>query len=332
MVVLVSGCAGFIGFHAARALLERGHRVVGIDSLSESYYPAVLKQDRLSQLNEHRDFLFLKADLSEGVPEGPGPVDAVAHLAADASVLPSFENAAQYIRNNVLATQRLFDWAARQRGLQHVIYASSSSVYGHGAKGRPWREDDPLLPISPYGATKLANEAQAQTLFASAGVPVTGLRFFKVYGPWGRPDTVFYKFIDRVCRGAAVDVHNYGDISHSFTYVDDAVGGLVSALERPPQTDAVRHPVYNVAGDWPVSLDEALEVIERCTGRTATRRPRPLPAGDRSYSHADVSRAKADLGFTNRTTLAEGLRALVNWYLAYHDPQTDRRKARRSSA
>jgi len=313
---LVTGCAGFIGYHVAMAILERGGYVQGIDDLCEEYYSRDLKLARLARLEKQAGFRFFEADLAAGIPAAveTARVDSIIHLAAHAAVMYSFEKPHETIRSNIGATQALFDWAAGCPNLEHVVYASSSSVYGVSEPGELSREDRLPRPISPYGMSKVANEAQAQTFFHATGIPVTGLRFFKVYGPWARPDTVFFKFTDQIHRGEPVEIYNEGRIQHSFTSIHDVVVGLLAALERPRDSESKRHSIYNLGNDQSLPLVYALELIERHLGRRAERRYLPLRRGDRSYSHADVRKARRELGFTNETSLEAGLEEFVSWY------------------
>ncbi len=264
-VVLVTGVAGFIGFCVARALLSRGIEVVGIDSLAELYYARELKRMRLRELDRLKGFTFVEADLLDA-----GALDDifashvpthVLHLAAHAAVLPSFDDPVAYVTSNILGTQVLLERARRLDGLTHLVYASTSSVYGRSVDGGIFHEGLKTdQPISVYGASKVANEAMMQVYSDRYGLPVTGLRFFKVYGPWGRPDTVFFKFVDRVHRGQPIALHNYGEISHAFTYIDDIVAGVIAALARPQRhpsraprirsTTSATPPASRSAGAW----------------------------------------------------------------------------------
>ncbi len=317
--VLVTGCAGFIGFAVARRLAAAGVPVFGIDDLSELYYSATLKRIRLAELERLEIFGFAELDLCEAeavfaVVEREAPTHIV-HLAAQAAVMPSFEAPFDYVRSNLLGTQVVIE-AARRQDVRHLVYASTSSVYGRAKEGAPFRESDKLdTPISVYGATKIANEAMMQAYADRYGIPVTGLRFFKVYGPWGRPDTVFFKFVERVHAGLPVSLHNHGRIHHAFTYIDDIVGGVVAALTRPPgPLDGRAHPVYNLGNPTSQDLGHCLDLIEQSLGRTAERRMIDLPPGDRFFSIADTSRAEAELGYRIAVPVEVGIPRLVAWY------------------
>lgn len=321
--ILVTGCAGFIGFHVAQRALAAGGQVVGIDNLCEEYYPKRLKDIRLKRLLGHPRFHYWQHDLAGGMPGAltGQSFSYVVHLAAHGCVMHSFDRPHEYIRTNITGTQYVFDFAKELPGLKHLVYASSSSVYGTSEPGELSVEDKLPRPISPYGMSKVSNEAQAQALFQTGGVPITGLRFFKVYGPWARPDTVFFIFTDRVYRGLPVVLYNQGKIQHSFTYIDDVVDGVFAALGRPPTPETARHPVYNLGNDQSFPLADALSFIEEGLGRKAERELRPLRPGDRSHSQADIQKARRELGFSNKTTLADGVQAFVTWYLEVYVPQ-----------
>lgn len=315
---LVTGCAGFIGFHVARALLERGRPVIGIDNLCPAYYPVALKRARLAELQGYSDFEFVEADLCRGVPDSVdrNRIEYLIHMAAHACVMDSFERPLDYVDTNVRGTQQVFDWARSCHQLRHLLYASSSSVYGVCPPGERLSEDRPLRPISPYGATKVANEAQAQAAYCSGALPVTGFRFFKVYGPWARPDTVFFKFADAISTGRPVEIYNHGEISHAFTYIDDILQALLKALDQAPPQGLPQHPVYNLGNEEALPLLGALERIETLLGRRTERLLQGARPGDRHYSRADTSRARRELGFANRTSLETGLAQFVSWYQA----------------
>ncbi|MBB4659075.1 NAD-dependent epimerase/dehydratase family protein [Parvularcula dongshanensis] len=326
--VLVTGAAGFIGHAVANALLDRGAEVFGTDNLCEAYYAAALKRMRLETLTGREGFTFTEAELTDETAIGALFTEAdpthVVHLAAHAAVMPSFAEPVPYVSANVIGTQVMLEAARSAKSLRRMVYASTSSVYGSAKGERPFREDQPTTtPISVYGASKVANEAMAQAYYTQYGLPLVGLRFFKVYGPWGRPDTVFFKFMERVHRGEPVRLHNHGDIYHAFTYIDDIVGGVLGALTGRPQPDADgRHPIYNLGNPDSQQLGHCLDLIEEALGREAVRELVPLPKGDRFFSIADVSRAQTDLGYEVRVPVEEGIPNLVRWYLetcAPHD-------------
>lgn len=324
--ILVTGSAGFIGFAVARALLASGLRVVGVDNFCEPYYPRFFKDARRDALAGHAGYDLVEADLAD--PAAMGAVfqahapDLVVHLAAHASVLPSFDAPLDYVRSNIVATQVVLEEVRRSDRVQHLVYASTSSVYGKAVDDAPFEESQPTRrPISVYGASKLANEAMMQAYSVHVGLPVTGLRFFKVYGPWGRPDTVFFKFVDRVWHGLPVRLHNHGKIFHAFTYIDDVVDGTIAALARPtPPSDTVAHPVYNLGNPNSQHLGDCLARIEAALGRKAVKEYVPLPHGDRVFSRADVSRAAAALDYAVRVDVDEGIPHLVSWYRDVYAP------------
>ncbi len=319
MRLLITGVAGFVGHACAGAALDAGAEVTGVDDLGELYYPRALKEMRLRTLEGRDGFAFERLDIADA--EALASLVArmrpthVLHLAAHAAVLPSFERPFEYMSANVMGTQAVFEAARRADPAPGIVYASTSSVYGR-SDGTPFREDMPTdRPISVYGASKVACEAMAQIYADRYGLAVTGLRLFKVYGPWARPDTVFYAFTDRIWRGAPIELRNHGRISHSFTYIGDVVDGVLSALARlRPLEAGSRHPVYNLGNPSSERLDRCVDLIEAALGRTADRRYVDLPAGDRSYSCADVSLAADALGYRPRTSVDEGLPAFARWY------------------
>lgn len=324
--IMVTGVAGFIGFQLAETLLKHKLRVVGIDNMCEVYYSANLKQARLQVLKAYPNFEFHQVDLCEFEPvqrvwEGSN-CQYIVHLAAHASVLPSFDEPFKYVYNNALSTQVVLELARRTENLKHLVYASTSSVYGRSFSKEPVKESEAThTPVSVYGASKVGNEAMAQAYADSFGTPVTGLRFFKVYGPWGRPDTVFFKFAHRIYNDRPVDVHNFGDIFHSFTYIDDIIGGVLAALSKPPVIEPnKRHPIYNLGNPQSLSLIYCLDLIEELLGKKATRRLVPLPLGDRSFTHANVELAAKELGYTIKTPVETGLKRFIDWYKAVYVP------------
>lgn len=329
--VLITGTAGFIGHAVADALLSAGIEVVGIDNLCAVYYPRALKDARTAHLSRHPGYVFHECDLCDvtalaDVVARHRP-DLALHLAAHASVLPSFDAPIEYVRSNLLGTQSVLEAVRRADSIEGLVYASTSSVYGRSRDGAtPFREDMRIeTPISVYGASKIANEAMMQAYAAQYGLPVTGLRFFKVYGPWSRPDTVFFKFTDRIWRGLPIRLHNFGEIHHAFTYIDDIVAGTVAALARhsPPVKD-VRHPVYNLGNPNSQDLDHCVGIIERALGRQAMREFVDLPAGDRTFSRADVSRAERDLDYRVATEVEAGIPRFVAWYREVYVPLMER--------
>ncbi|MDW7710726.1 MAG: NAD-dependent epimerase [Deferrisomatales bacterium] len=312
---LVTGAAGFIGFHVARALLERGACVVGLDDLN-AYYDVRLKQARLALLEPCRGFSFHRADVADPVALGrafdEGPYDAVCHLAAQAGVRYSLENPVAYGHANLMGFLHVLE-ACRHRGTGNLVYASSSSVYGANAKV-PFSEDDRVdRPVSLYAATKLADELMAHTYHHLYGVPVTGLRFFTVYGPWGRPDMALYSFTRSILAGRPIDVYNRGDMERDFTYVDDIVEGVLAALDRP-----LGDEVLNLGNSRTVRLDRFIRILEGALGVEARRNLLPMQPGDVPRTFADVSKTRRLLGWEPRTTIEEGIPRFVAWYREYH--------------
>jgi UDP-glucuronate 4-epimerase len=320
MSILVTGAAGFIGFHVATTLLDRGERVIGIDNLND-YYDVSLKEARLAKLRAHRDFIFAKADVADrerifDLVESHSDLRDVIHLAAQAGVRYSLQDPYCYIEANVMGTLVMLEAARRVRGLRGLVYASSSSVYGANTK-QPFSVDDRVdHPVSLYGATKRSCELMAESYSRLYGLPVTGLRFFTVYGPWGRPDMAAYLFTRAILADEPIQVFNEGRMARDFTYVDDIVAGVVAAADRPAA--AGEHRVYNLGNHRPEQLLDFIGVLERLLGRTATKQLLPMQPGDVPASYADIETARRDLGFEPRATIETGLAAFVDWYRQYH--------------
>src|SRR3954453_14995416 len=320
MSILVTGAAGFIGFHVARNLLDRGERVIGIDNLND-YYGVSLKEARLAKLREHRDFTFARLDVADRV----GIVDLVKshsdlrdiiHLPAQAGGRPSGQDPYCYIEANVMGTLVMLEAARRIRGLRSMVYASSSSVYGANTK-KPFSVDDRVdHPVSLYGATKRSCELMAESYSRLYGLPTTGLRFFTVYGPWGRPDMAAYLFTRAILAGEPIQVFNEGRMARDFTYIDDIVAGVVAAADRPAATG--EHRIYNLGNHRPEQLLDFIGVLERLLGRTATKQLLPMQPGDVPASYADIETARSDLGFEPRAPIETGPAAFVDWYRQYH--------------
>ena len=330
MKVLVTGSAGFIGMHAAERLLARGDQVIGIDNLSD-YYPVALKEARLARLAGGRaggGFRFQRLDIA-----APGALetlfaaekpDAVLHLAAQAGVRYSLENPSAYVQSNLVGFANLLE-ACRHHAPRHLVYASSSSVYGGNTK-LPFHEDDNVdHPVSLYAATKKANELMAHTYSHLYGLPATGLRFFTVYGPWGRPDMSPMLFASAILEGRPIQVFNHGDMQRDFTYVDDIVEGTLRVLDRPAAPQAredggggVPHTVYNIGNHQPVPLLEYIAELERALGRKAVLEMKPMQPGDVKATYADTTRLRAATGFAPATPLAEGLARFAAWFTPWH--------------
>jgi len=325
MTVLLTGAAGFIGYHVARALLGRGERVVGVDNVNDYYDPA-LKQARLAQLEASGSFAFHRADVADGgavqqvLAKEPG-IDRVIHLAAQAGVRYSLENPQAYVHSNLLGQVVVLEACRRLPGLKHLVYASSSSVYGGNTK-LPFSVADPVeRPLSLYGATKRADELMGAAYAHLFRIPMTGLRFFTVYGPWGRPDMSAYIFTRAIFSDEPIRLFNAGDMKRDFTYIDDIVAGVLAALDRPPPDggpDDPPHRLYNLGNHRCEELTRFVAILERECGRKAKIQPMPMQPGDVRETFADIESATRDLGFHPRTPIDEGLPRFVAWYRDYH--------------
>jgi UDP-glucuronate 4-epimerase len=332
MRYLVTGCGGFIGYHVSEALLARGDEVVGLDDLNP-YYDVSLKEARLARLSGRPGFGFVRAALQDRPAVerafAGGPFDRVVHLAAQAGVRYSLTHPHAYIESNLVGFQNVLE-ACRHAGVGHLVYASSSSVYGSNAK-TPFAETDPAdHPVSLYAATKRANELAAHAYSHLFGLPTTGLRFFTVYGPWGRPDMALFLFTKAILAGEPIKVFNFGRMRRDFTYVDDVVDGVLRAADRPPAAgaagpdagtpaaSAAPYRVYNLGGDRPVELTRLIDVLESALGRVAKRELLPIQPGDVPETAADLTLARRDLGFDPETPVEQGVRRFVEWYKGYH--------------
>jgi UDP-glucuronate 4-epimerase len=312
--VLLTGAAGFIGMHCARRLLERGDEVVGVDNLSP-YYSVELKQARLREL-AHRAFRFHRLDIADGealralfLAERP---DAVLHLAAQAGVRYSLDHPESYIQSNLVGFANILE-ACRAVMPRHLVYASSSSVYGKNTK-LPYSETDNVdHPISLYAATKKSNELSAHSYSHLFGLKTTGLRFFTVYGPWGRPDMSAFLFARAIMDGKPIQVFNHGDMQRDFTYVDDIVEGTLRVLDKPAP-----YAIYNIGNHKPVALLDYIATIERLIGKKATLDMQPMQPGDVKATYADTSALAAAVGFAPSTPLETGLQRFTQWFRAYH--------------
>jgi UDP-glucuronate 4-epimerase len=321
MSILLTGVAGFIGFHVAKALLARGDRVVGVDNLND-YYDVSLKKARLAELRASPNFGFTKLDVAdrEGVldlVERHRDLRSIIHLAAQAGVRYSLENPYAYVEANVMGTLVMLEAARRIDRLTAITYASSSSVYGANRK-QPFSVEDRVdQPVSLYAATKRSSELAAYTYSHLYGLPATGLRFFTVYGPWGRPDMAAYLFTRAILAGEPIKVFNEGRMARDFTYIDDIVAGTIAAHDRAPSGE-VPHRIYNLGNHRPEKLLDFIAALERALGRTATKVLLPLQPGDVPESFADIEASRRDLGFEPRTSIEEGLARFVEWYKWYH--------------
>ena len=318
--IVVTGAAGFVGFHVAKRLLDRGDEVVGVDSLSP-YYDVALKRGRLALLEAERGFAFEQLDLADrGRAErlfATARADAVVHLAAQPGVRYSLENPHAYIDANVTAFLCVLE-GCRHHPVRHLVYASSSSIYGGNTKVPFSVSDNVDRPISLYAATKKANELMAHTYAHLFDIPTTGLRFFTVYGPWGRPDMAPMLFTKAILEGKPIKVFNHGRMQRDFTYVDDIAEGVLRVLDRPPApVSGTRHRIYNIGNSAPVELMHFISTLETALGRKATLEMLPMQPGDVPATYADVADLENDVGFRPSTPLEEGLRRFVEWYRAY---------------
>ncbi|MGH6933698.1 MAG: NAD-dependent epimerase/dehydratase family protein [Dongiaceae bacterium] len=322
MPILVTGAAGFIGFHVSLALLARGEAVLGIDNLND-YYDVSLKEARLGQLARQPGFAFQRLDIAdraaaEDLAAHHPDIDRIVHLAAQAGVRYSLINPHAYVASNVTGQLNMLELARKLPRLGHFVYASSSSVYGANIK-LPFSVDDRVdQPLSLYAATKRAGELMAMTHARSFGLPCTGLRFFTVYGPWGRPDMSAFLFTKAILAGRPISVFNNGDMKRDFTYIDDIVAGVVAAINRPPTGNDVRHRLYNLGNHRSEPLLRFIELIEQACGRKATMAMAPLQAGDVPETFADIAAATRDLGFAPSTTIDQGIPRFVAWFRAHH--------------
>jgi UDP-glucuronate 4-epimerase len=321
MLVLVTGAAGFIGFHVATALLARGDTVVGIDNLND-YYSVALKRSRLARLEAQRGFTFHQADVGDPnaimeIIRRYKEAEGVIHLAAQAGVRYSLENPYAYVHSNVMGQVVMLEAVRKLDRLRCFVYASSSSVYG-GNKKQPFSIDDRVDdPISLYAATKRSCELSARTYSHLFGIPASGLRFFTVYGPWGRPDMAAYLFADAIMAGRPISVFNEGKMERDFTFIEDIVAGTIAALDRPP-AGAVPHKLYNLGNHRPEPLMRFIGLIEQALGRSAIKEMLPMQPGDVPSSFAEIKASQRELGFFPRTPIEEGIPKFVAWYKEYN--------------
>jgi UDP-glucuronate 4-epimerase len=320
-MILVTGVAGFIGYHLAEALLARGESVLGIDNLNP-YYDVALKHARVERLERCAGFTWLKADVSDrdailALADMHPDIEGIVHLAAQAGVRHSLVDPYVYVTSNVMGQVVMLELARRLPRLKHFVYASSSSVYG-GNVDLPFAVDDPVeKPQSLYAATKRSDELIAYSYAHLYGIPSTGLRFFTVYGPWGRPDMAAYLFATAILAGEPIRVFNRGQMARDFTYVDDIVNGIVRAYDHPA-TGAPPHRVYNLGNHRSERLLDFIAVLEHSLGRKANLKLEPMQAGDVVATYADIDQSRSDLGFEPTTPISEGIPRFVAWYREYH--------------
>ena len=340
MKILVTGAAGFIGFHACKKLLERGDTVIGLDNFND-YYDVTLKDSRAAVLDHYDNFIMFRLDLQdrEGMEAlfAAEKFDKVVHLAAQAGVRYSIENPHSYIESNIVGTLHILE-GCRHHEVEHLVYASSSSVYGANTTMPFSIHQNVDHPLALYGATKKANELMAHTYSNLYQLPTTGLRFFTVYGPFGRPDMALFMFTRNIIEGKPIDVFNYGKHRRDFTYVDDIVEGVIRTMDHTatpnenwdsadpdPGTSRAPYRIYNIGNQQPIELMRYIEVIEDCLGKKAEKNLLPLQDGDVPDTYADAEDLRIDVGYKPDTTIEVGIRNFIDWYLDYY--QVDLKKS-----
>lgn len=319
--IIVTGAAGFIGMHTAERLLDRGETVIGVDVFNDYYDPA-LKEARAARLEAREGFRMVRADIADHEQMKALVADSgterIVHLAAQAGVRYSIENPFAYERSNLAGHLSIME-AARHNGVKHLVYASSSSVYGdRPLEGAGFREDDPTVdPVSLYAATKRSCELLSQSYARLYGFPQSGLRFFTVYGPWGRPDMAYFSFTRKIARGEPIEVYGEGRMARDFTYIDDIVDGIVGVLDNPPPQGS--HEVYNIGDSQPVGLMEMISTLEDALGAKTAKIMRPMQPGDVTATYADVSKLNALTGYQPKVPLKDGLEQFVKWWRGYEN-------------
>ena len=327
-MIFLTGCAGFIGFHTCLALLQRGEAVIGLDNLNDYYDPA-LKTARLARLQAMPGFTFFKDDIAspqavDAIVRAHPQISIIVHLAAQAGVRYSLENPYAYAASNLTGQVVMLEAARRLPHLKHFVYASSSSVYGMA-------QDMPLVagrtqddrPVSLYAATKKSGEVLTQSYAHLYGFAATGLRFFTVYGPWGRPDMAYYKFTKAIFEDRQIEVFNHGDLARDFTYIDDIVNGIMAAIQKPARAgdahtiDNSAHRIFNLGNNTPVKLNDFIAAIEHAVGRKALKIMAPMAPGDVKVTFADIAPAQDILGYKPTTAITDGIPLFVNWYKDY---------------
>ncbi|MEN5094207.1 NAD-dependent epimerase [Pseudomonas protegens] len=323
MTVLVTGAAGFIGMSVCQRLLARGEDVLGVDNLN-NYYDVSLKEARLAQLRSHARFRFARIDIADRVAVADlfeeERFERVVHLAAQAGVRYSLTNPHAYADSNLIGFVNILE-GCRSSKIKHLVYASSSSVYGSLTKA-PFSENDNVdQPVSLYAATKKANELMAHAYSHLYDFPATGLRFFTVYGPWGRPDMAYFSFTKAILEGRPIDVFNHGRLQRDFTYIDDIVEGVIRILDKPvARGDKPPHCIFNIGNHEPIELLQFIETLEKALGREAIKNFIPMQPGDVHSTHADTTKLKEWVGFTPSTPLQEGIEKFVAWYRSRYEP------------
>lgn len=321
MTILVTGAAGFIGYHVCQQLLSRNETVIGLDNLND-YYDVLLKQARLEQLEAQENFTFYKIDISdkesvEQLTRDHPDITQIINLAAQAGVRYSLTHPHAYTESNITGYLNILE-ACRKLPIQHLVYASSSSVYGANTK-LPFSIQDPVnKPISLYAATKRSNELFSYTYSHLFNIPATGLRFFTVYGPWGRPDMSAFLFTKAILKGEEISVFNHGDMKRNFTYIDDIVDGVIRCLDTPPNQTGVPHRLYNIGNNQPAELMEFIQTLEKTLNTKAKIRFEDMQPGDVKETVADISETTKDFGFLPKTNIEEGLKHFVDWYRDFY--------------
>ncbi|MGK7880880.1 MAG: NAD-dependent epimerase [Crocosphaera sp.] len=328
MKILVTGAAGFIGFHLSQKLLSNGNEIIGLDNLND-YYEVSLKETRLALLKQENNFRFYQLDLAnkEGIEKlfQEHQFDVVVNLAAQAGVRYSIKNPHAYINSNIVGFINILE-GCRHSKVKHLVFASSSSVYGENKKIPFSVYDNVDHPISLYAASKKSNELMAHTYSHLYNLPTTGLRFFTVYGPWGRPDMAYFLFTKAILSGQPIKVFNQGKMKRDFTYIDDIVQGIVKVMNKVPQSDPktskVPYKIYNIGNNKPVELLRFIEVIESCLGMKAQKNMLPMQPGDVPITYADVDDLMEDVGFKPNTPIEVGVKNFVDWYKDYYQVKT----------
>lgn len=333
MSILITGAAGFIGMHISKKLLEQGYTVIGLDNVN-SYYDSELKKNRLNILKSHKKFIFYEADLSDDKAIDncfeTEKINVVINLAAQAGVRYSLENPKAYIESNILGFTNILE-ACKNYKIKHLIYASSSSVYGANVKMPFSTEDSVDHPVSLYAATKKANELMAHTYSHLYNLPTTGLRFFTVYGPYGRPDMAYFSFTKKIIEGKTIKIFNNGNMKRDFTYIDDIVEGIYKLIDVPPKIDSnwdkmnpksnssyAPYHIYNIGNNKPVKLMDFINTLEKHIGIEAKKEYLPMQLGDVEATYADIDDIKNDVGFNPNISIDYGLKKFVEWYRSYY--------------